>query len=113
MIKLTKEEIELVKAGELNPAEIEKYRAEHPVPGDKVSILQNDIPTIKDVSRPVFNDELSKTKQDIRDQNVLYLNAIKKNKDLYKAIEDSRKEKEMLRNKIAELRIKKKKLMGK
>ncbi|MBU0615807.1 MAG: hypothetical protein KJ601_06975 [Nanoarchaeota archaeon] len=93
VIQLTEEEKKLVQEGKLNPAEIEEYRKIHPV-------------------RSVDLNEVEKVKQEIREANILYQQAIQKNKDLYKELEESRLKKEECRNKIAELRIKKKKLLG-
>ena len=94
-IILTKEEMELVREGKLNPANIEEYRKEHPVVEKKVDL-----------------SELDQVKQEIRETNVLYKAAIQKNKDLYKELVANRKRKEEFRNKITELREKKKKLLG-
>ena len=92
-ITLTEEEKKLVQAGELNPADILEHRKIHPV-------------------RSVDVNEVDKIKQEIRDTNVLYRDAIQKNKDLYEELQENRKKKEELRNKIAELRVKKKQLLG-
>ena len=94
-ITLTNEEMELVKQGKLNPVEIEEYRKEHPV-----------------VEHSVDLNEVEQVKQEIREANVLYKDSIQKNKDLYEELAANRKKKEEYRNKIAELRIKKKKLLG-
>lgn len=92
-IVLTEEEKKLMAEGKLNPADIMKYREEHPV-------------------EEVDQDEVEKVKQEIRDTNILYKHAIQKNKDLYDELVENRKKKEEYRNKIAELRLKKKKLLG-
>jgi hypothetical protein len=92
-IKLTEEESQLVKEGKLDPSKIEEHRKLHPV-------------------RTINVNEVDAIKQEIRDANVLYQQAIQRNKDLYKELEESRKKKEECRNKIAELRIKKKQLLG-
>lgn len=57
--------------------------------------------------------ELDQIKADLKQANVDYKAAIQKNKDLYDQLAESRKEKEACRNKISELRQKKKELMGK
>ncbi|MBW2968078.1 hypothetical protein KY362_06345 [Candidatus Woesearchaeota archaeon] len=92
-VKLTPEEMELFKAGKLDPNKIEEHRKINPV-------------------RSIDHNELDKVKQEIRDTNILYQQAIQKNKDLYEELAQSRKDKEVLRNKIAELRLQKKKLLG-
>lgn len=92
-IQLTDEEKQLIKEGKLDPSKIEEHRKIHPV-------------------RSIDHNELDKIKQEIRDTNVLYQESIQKNKDLYQELVDNRKRKEELRNKIAELRLKKKKIMG-
>ena len=86
--------MELVKAGKLNPNEIDEYRKKHPV-------------------KELDTKGLEKVKQDIRETNELYRESIQKNKDLYQELVDNRKRKEELRNKIAELRKRKKELIGK
>ncbi|MBW3019249.1 hypothetical protein KY329_03630 [Candidatus Woesearchaeota archaeon] len=91
MIKLTDEEKQLVKEGKLDPTDIMKYREENPVEE-------------KDVT------ELESIKQQIRETNMMYKDAIQKNKDLYKELDENRKKKEEYRNKLAELRKKKKEL---
>ena len=96
-IILTDEEKKLIQEGKLNPADIMKHREDNPV----------------QEAVPVDQDELEKIKQEIRDANVEYQQAIKKNKDLYAELEASRKAKEVCRNKIAELRKKKKEMLGK
>ena len=92
-VQLTAEEMQLVKEGKLDPNKIVEYRDENPI-------------KVPDAS------EIDKVKQDIRDTNLLYREAIQKNKDLYDELAESRKKKEEYRNKIAELRIKKKELLG-
>ena len=92
-IQLTEQEMQLVKEGKLNPAEILEHRKLHPV-------------------RSIDVNELDRIKQEIRDANVLYKQAIDKNKQLYDELAENRKRKEEMRNKIAELREKKKKLLG-
>ena len=92
-ITLTKEEMELVKAGKLDPNKIFEHRQINPLAEPEP-------------------DKLEKVKQDIRETNVLYKEAIQKNKDLYEELQENRKRKEGFRNKIAELRIEKKKLLG-
>lgn len=91
--KLTKEEMQLVKEGKLDPNNIEEHRKIHPV-------------------RVIDGDEVDKVKEEIRQTNLLYRESIQKNKDLYDELVANRKKKEEFRNKIAELRIKKKKLLG-
>jgi hypothetical protein len=91
--QLTPEEMELVRQGRLDPAAIEEHRKKFPV-------------------RSIDHNELDKVKQLIRDANEEYRNAIDRNKALYAELEESRKKKEECRNKIAELRIRKKKLLG-
>jgi|TARA_B100002003_G_C14070847_1_gene515217 hypothetical protein len=92
-IQLTEEEKILFNEGKLDPNNIEEYRKEHPI-------------------KVVDLNEVDQVKEDIRQANIEYKEAIQKNKDLYKEIEVSRKKKEECRNKISELRIKKKKLLG-
>ena len=92
-IQLTEQEKQLVAEGKLNPAEIEEHRKLHPV-------------------RTINVNEVDEIKQEIRDTNILYRDSIQKNKDLYQELQENRKRKEEFRNKIAELRIKKKKLLG-
>ena len=95
-VQVTKEEMELIRQGKLDPNKIAEERAKEPaVPEHSVNL-----------------NELDEVKQELRETNILYKNAIQKNKDLYEEIAESRKNKETLRNKIAELRIKKKKILG-
>jgi len=95
-VKLTKEEMELVRSGKLDPNTIEEYRKEHPLKEHCVDL-----------------NELDKVKQEIRDMNVLYKESIQRNKDLYDELAVNRKKKEEYRNKIAKLRLKKKEILGK
>ena len=92
-IKLTSQEMQLVKEGKLSPANIEEHRKLHPI-------------------KSVNLNEIDAVKQELKDANIEYKEAIQRNKDLYAEIEQSRKKKEECRNKIAELRFKKKKLLG-
>jgi hypothetical protein len=92
-ITLTEEEKNLVQEGKLNPSDILEHRKLHPV-------------------KTVDVNELDAVKQEIKDTNILYKDSIQKNKDLYDELQQNRKRKEELRNKIAELRLKKKKLLG-
>lgn len=62
--------------------------------------------------KPVNLNELDQVKQEIRETNLKYKDSIQRNKDLYQELVDNRKAKEELRNKIAELRLKKKKILG-
>jgi len=93
VIKLSNEEQELVKEGTLNINDIEEYRKDHPLKEPDLS-------------------EIEKVKQEIRDTNVLYRDSIQKNKDLYDELLVNRKKKEEYRNKITELRTKKKELLA-
>jgi hypothetical protein len=92
-IVLTEDEKKLIAEGKLNPSNIEEHRKIFPV-------------------RTININELDQIKNEIRETNVLYREAINKNKELYDMLVDNRKRKEELRNKITELRIKKKKMMG-
>ena len=92
-IVLTDEEKKLVQEGKLDITKIEEHRKEHPV-------------------HNVDKGELEKIKDEIRETNILYKDSIQKNKDLYAELQENRKKKEEYRNKIAELRLKKKKLLG-
>ena len=94
-IVLTEEEKKLVQEGKLNPADILQHREANPVQEHCVDL-----------------NELEKVKQEIRDTNILYKDSIQKNKDLYDELQQNRKKKEEFRNKITELRTKKKKLLG-
>lgn len=97
-IVLTDEEKKLVAEGNLDPSRIEEHRDENPVAAP--------------AEASVDMNELEKVKQDIRETNVLYRQAIDKNKELYDELSENRKKKEEFRNKIAELRKKKKELLG-
>jgi len=92
-IVLTEEEKKLVQEGKLNPAEILEHRKINPV-------------------RTINVNDVDAVKQEIRDTNILYRQSIDKNKELYDELAENRKRKEEFRNKIAELRIKKKQLLG-
>ena len=92
-IILTEEEKKLVQEGKLNPADILEHRQIHPV-------------------RSIDQNGVEQVKQEIKETNILYKQSIQKNKDLYEELAENRKRKEEFRNKIAELRIKKKKLLG-
>lgn len=92
-IKLTTEEMELVKLGKLDPSNIENHRKIYPL-------------------RSININEVDIVKQEIRDVNVKYREAIDKNKELYDLLVLNRADKEKWRNKLAELRQKKKELLG-
>jgi hypothetical protein len=92
-ITLTEEEKQLVKEGKLDPNRIEEHRKLHPV-------------------RSIDANEVEKVKQEIREANVLYKQAIERNKQLYVELQENRKKKEDCRNRIMELRAKKKTLLG-
>jgi hypothetical protein len=92
-IQLTEQEKQLFKEGKLNPSNIEEYRKSNPI-------------------KPVDLSEVEKVKQELREVNTLYQESIERNKKLYEELVANRKRKEELRNKIAELRIKKKKILG-
>ncbi len=92
-IILTEEEKKLMQEGKLDPSKIMEHRNIHPV-------------------RSIDQNEVEQVKQEIRETNIEYRAAIDKNKELYDELVENRKRKEDLRNKIAELRIKKKKLLG-
>jgi hypothetical protein len=92
-IVLTEEEKKLVAEGKLDPSKIEEHRKIHPV-------------------RTININELDQIKNEIREANILYRQAIDKNKELYDELVENRKRKEEMRNKIAELRLKKKEIMG-
>jgi len=92
-ITLTEEEKALIKEGKLDPSKMEEYRKEHPL-------------------KTVDLNEVEAVKQEIRDTNILYQQSIQRNKDLYDELAANRKKKEEYRNKIAELRLKKKELLG-
>jgi hypothetical protein len=92
-VSLTEQEKQLVKEGKLDPSKIFEHRKLFPVK----SINVNDVDTIK---------------EEIKQANILYREAISKNKELYDALVENRGKKEECRNRIAELRLKKKKLLG-
>lgn len=92
-IELTQEEQKLFKEGKLDPSKIEEHRRLHPVH----SVNLNEVDNIKKEIHQAMDE---------------YKAAIQKNKDLYTELENSRKAKEVCRNKIADLRIKKKKILG-
>ncbi|HII72156.1 TPA: hypothetical protein HA265_05360 [Candidatus Woesearchaeota archaeon] len=94
-IQVTEEEMRMIREGKLDPSKIEEHRKANPIKEHSVDL-----------------NELEKIKQEIRETNVLYKNAIQKNKDLYDELAENRKRKEEFRNKIAELRKKKKEIMG-
>ncbi|MBU0461347.1 MAG: hypothetical protein KJ574_02045 [Nanoarchaeota archaeon] len=92
-ITLTEEEKQLVKEGKLDPNNILEHRKLHPV--------------------HVINvNEVDKIKQEIREATMHYKQAIQKNKELYDELVNNRKQKEIWRNKLDELREKKKRLLG-
>jgi hypothetical protein len=95
-IELTEEEKQMVSEGRLDPSKIMEHRQENPV-AEPASVDLN---------------ELDKVKNEIRETNVLYRESIQKNKDLYEELKENRKKKEEYRNRIAELRLKKKELLG-
>lgn len=90
---LTEHEKNLVSLGKLDVNKIDEFRKIHPV-------------------RVIDHNAVDDIKNQIRDTNVLYRESIDKNKELYDELVKNRKEKEVLRDKIAELRIKKKELLG-
>ena len=92
-VRLSEEEKQLLKDGKIDVNNIEQYRKEHPLKEPEPS-------------------ELEKVKKEIRETNILYKEAIQKNKDLYNELVENRNKKEELRDKIAELRKKKKELLG-
>jgi len=92
-ILLTESEKSLISEGKLDPSSILEHRKIHPV-------------------QPVNLNEVDSVKEEIRQTNILYRQAIDRNKELYDLLVDNRKRKEEYRNKIAELRVKKKKLLG-
>ena len=92
-IQLTEQEKELFKQGKLDISQLEEHRKVHPV-------------------RSINHNEVDEIKQLLRETNILYKDSIQKNKDLYEELKENRAKKEELRNKIAELRIKKKQLLG-
>ena len=92
-VQLTKEEMTLVKDGKLDPNNIIEHRKLHPI-------------------RSINLNEVDVVKQQIKEANLGYRAAIDRNKDLYNELEENRKRKEECRNKLAELRLKKKQLLG-
>ena len=92
-VQLTVEEMRLVKEGKLDPNKILEHRKIHPV-------------------RTIDVNEVDAIKQEIRETNLLYRQSIDKNKELYEELAENRKKKEEYRNKLAELRLKKKQLLG-
>jgi len=92
-IMLTPEEMQLVKEGKLDVNKIEEHRKIYPI-------------------KSVDLNEVDAIKSELREVNELYKGSIQKNKDLYTELVENRKKKEEYRNKIAELRVKKKKALG-
>ena len=92
-IELTEQEKQFVAEGKLNPADIMEHRKIHPV-------------------QTIDVNEVDRIKEEIRQTNILYRDSIQKNKDLYEQLVENRKRKGEFRDKIAELRLKKKKLLG-
>lgn len=92
-IQLTPEEQQLFKEGKLDINNLIEHRKVHPV-------------------RTINVNEVDTIKNEIRQVNLEYKEAIQKNKDLYDALVENRKRKEELRNKLADLRKKKKELLG-
>lgn len=92
-IELTAEEKKLIAEGKLNPSDILEHRKKFPI-------------------RSIDHNELDKIKEEIRQVNLQYKEAIAKNKELYDELVQNRKRKEEFRNKISELRVKKKELLG-
>lgn len=92
-ISLTEQEKLLVSEGKLDPSKILEHRKLFPV-------------------KSVNVNEVDAVKEEIRQANVLYKEAISKNKELYDALVENRKKKEECRNRISELRVKKKRLLG-
>ena len=90
---MTPAEMELVKQGKLDVANIEEYRKAHPVP----SVNLNEVEDIK---------------QKIRDALKAYQDSIARNKELYKELQENRKHKEQMRKNLEALRLQKKKLLG-
>jgi|TARA_Y100000310_G_C20357338_1_gene657297 predicted patatin/cPLA2 family phospholipase len=93
MIQLTEQEKELFREGKLDIENIEEHRKLFPV-------------------RSIDLNEVDKVKEELKQVNELYKESILKNKELYQELVENRKRKEGYRNEIAELRIKKKKLLG-
>jgi Zn-dependent oligopeptidase len=92
-VTLTAEEQELVKQGKLDPNNIMEYRKLHPV-------------------RTINVNELDQIKLEIKQAMQEYKDSIQRNKDLYNELAANRKKKEECRNKLTELRNKKKKVLG-
>ena len=92
-IHLTEEEKQLIQEGKLDPSNIEEHRKTNPV-------------------KPVNLNEVDDIKQKIREVNGQYRESIQKNKDLYNELVENRKKKAELRDKLAELRLEKKKILG-
>lgn len=93
-IQLTPQEIELIRQGKLDIAKIEEYRMANP-------------PQVIDTA------SVDTIKQDIRDALKAYQDTIQRNKDLYKELEKSRKDKEIARKNLEALRKQKKQMLGK
>lgn len=80
---------------------------------DEGKISYTELIRKKNEEKPNVNlNELEEVKKQIREANLKYKEAIQKNKDLYAELEQSRKDKEVCRNEIAELRLKKKQILG-
>jgi RNase H-fold protein (predicted Holliday junction resolvase) len=92
-IVLTEQEKQLVKEGKLDPSSIEEHRRANPV-------------------KSVDKGQLDQMKQSIREATEQYKESIAKNKQLYVELQENRKKKEDCRNRLAELRKKKKELLG-
>lgn len=91
--ELTADERKLIAEGKLDPHKITEHRKIHPV-------------------RTININEVDKIKAEIRQCMQDYKDSIQKNKDLYNELIDNRKKKEQCRNKLTELREKKKELLG-
>ena len=83
-----------VREGKLDPSKVEEYRKENPLPETE-------------------SQGLERIKQEIRETNIEYKESIQRNKDLYEELETNRKRKAELRDRLAELRKKKKEILGK
>jgi len=92
-ILLTEQEKILLKEGKLDPLNIVEHRKINPI-------------------RSIDLNAVEAIKEEIRQVNELYRESIDKNKKLYDELIENRKLKEQHRNKITELRIKKKQLLG-
>lgn len=92
-IVLTEGEKQLIAEGKLDPAKIEEHRRLNPV-------------------KSVDLNEVDRIKQEIRDTNALYQQSIQKNKELYDLLKENRKAKADHRNKLMELRKRKKDALG-